>query len=267
VAVNCGGIPVDLFEAEMFGHERGAFTDARERKAGCFEQARGGSLFLDEVGELRLEAQAKLLRVLQDQRVRRLGAKGEIPIDARILSATNIDLPATVAAGAFRSDLYYRLNALSLFLPPLRERGDDISLLIDHFVEHCRLAVRPDAWVSPMARTVLTTYSWPGNVRQLEHVLVQAIVRARTGAVLREHLPAEISGAPHQGRGADLRRPQGTRLYPWLYQVTDALRRQEILAELSAHQGNRSRAASSLGINRRSLFKMMHRLGIRPRAF
>ncbi|ATE59171.1 sigma-54 interaction domain-containing protein [Thauera sinica] len=177
LAVNCGAFSEHLIESELFGHERGAFTGAATAKAGWFEAANGGTLFLDEIGDLPLAQQVKLLRVLQEREVVRLGARRPIPIDVRLVAATNVDLEEAVAAGRFREDLYYRLKVAMLFLPPLRERPADIPRLLEHFVGYYaqRLGAGPAA-ISPAARELLMRYPWPGNIRELENAVHHAMV-------------------------------------------------------------------------------------------
>lgn len=180
-AVNCGAIPANLVQSELFGHERGAFTGANARRIGLFESANGGSVLLDEVGDLPLDAQTNLLRVLQEGRLERVGGHGPVSIDVRILAATNIDLETAVAEGRFRSDLYYRLNVLRLHVPRLAERGDDILLLADHFLDNFRQKHKPRArGFSPAARKALRDFSWPGNVRELLNRVQRAAIIAES---------------------------------------------------------------------------------------
>jgi DNA-binding NtrC family response regulator len=180
VALNCAAIPEPLLESELFGHEKGAFTGAIERKPGSFEEASGGMLFLDEVGELPLAVQAKLLRALQEKEIRRLGGRESLPIDVRIIAATNKDLEGTVARAEFREDLYYRLNVIHLHLPPLRARLEDIPLLAQHFLTRCsRELERPVGGFAPDALAALNAHPWPGNVRELENTMKQALMTCR----------------------------------------------------------------------------------------
>jgi len=184
VRVNCAALPMGLVESELFGHERGAFTGADQRRAGRFELANGGTLFLDEIGEMPLEAQAKLLRILEDGLVDRIGGTRPIPVDVRIVAATNSDLVAAVNEGRFRQDLYYRLHVFPIMLPPLRERREDIPLLARHFLEAYRAKLkRPMLELSAESMTRLTGYSWPGNVRELQNVIERAVILARTPVV------------------------------------------------------------------------------------
>lgn len=184
VRVNCAALPMGLVESELFGHERGAFTGADQRRPGRFELANGGTLFLDEIGEMPLEAQAKLLRVLEDGQVDRVGSSRPVPVDVRIIAATNADLMGLVNEGRFRADLYYRLHVFPILLPPLRERLEDIPFLVRHFLEAYRVKLkRPDLELSPESLDRLTCYPWPGNVRELQNVIERAVILARSPVV------------------------------------------------------------------------------------
>lgn len=179
VPINCGAIPKELLESELFGHEKGAFTHAIRSRPGRFELADGGTIFLDEIGEMELSLQVKILRVLQEKEIERVGGSGCKKVDVRIVAATNRDLEAEVEAGHFREDLYYRLNVIPLHLPPLRERGGDVLLLARHFLDHfCRKKCRPTLALAPDTRRVLAAYAWPGNVRELENVCQRFILNA-----------------------------------------------------------------------------------------
>ena len=199
VAVSCAAIPGTLLESELFGHERGAFTDAKERKLGKLELAHGGTFYLDEVGDMPLELQAKLLRALQERTVERIGGREPIRIDVRVLAATNRDLETLMREGRFREDLYYRLNVVTVNLPPLRERRRDVPLLVEHFLAK-HASELGDRGIAPDALDRLVGYEWPGNVRELENVIQRAMVMATGGVILPEHLPigpvsAAASGA------------------------------------------------------------------------
>ena len=194
VAVDCSVLPEHLFESELFGHERGAFTGAVEARTGRLEMAQGGTLFLDEIGNLPLAQQAKLLRVIQERRFERVGGREAILLDLRLVAATNVDLIAAVRAGAFREDLYYRLNEVTITLPPLRQRRGDVELLARHFIErHAARMQRPAPDLSPEALELLERHRWPGNVRELESAMKSAVVLA-TGVVRPGHLPAGLGG-------------------------------------------------------------------------
>jgi transcriptional regulator with PAS, ATPase and Fis domain len=195
VAVNCSALPETLLESELFGHVRGAFTGAWQGRAGRFEEADGGTIFLDEIGELPLELQSKLLRVLQEREVQRLGSSETIKLDIRVIAATNCDLPDRIERGEFREDLYYRLNVVPLKMPPLRERPDDIPVLARHFVAKvCRAEDLPLKQLTPEAEERLRGYAWPGNVRQLENSIETAVALSGSRPLL---IPADFpSGAP-----------------------------------------------------------------------
>src|SRR3954468_19746824 len=196
VAVNCGAIPENLLESELFGHKKGAFTDASSDRRGLFEEADGGTLFLDEIGELPIALQVKLLRVLQDEMIRRLGDVKDLKVDVRIVAATHRDLVAEVKAGRFREDLFYRLNVLPILVPPLRSRRDDVPLLIDHFVakNNARLGTSIRG-LDTEARRVLVEYSWPGNVRELENSIERAMVLSEGDMIVASDLPDRIREA------------------------------------------------------------------------
>jgi len=248
VPVNCGAIPENLLESELFGHKRGAFTDASADRAGLFEQADGGLLFLDEIGELPLPLQVKLLRVLQDEHVRRLGDNQDIHVDVRIVAATHRDLSAEVKAGRFREDLFYRINVLHIHVPPLRERREDITLLIDHFTEknNIRLGTSIRA-ITPDARRLLMEYSWPGNVRELENTIERGMVLAEGDVLTDADLPDRI----HQARD-----PIRLQLNSGELSIKKTARViEEVLIRRALQQtkGNRTRAALLLEISHRAL--------------
>ena len=194
VGINCAALPEQLIESELFGHEKGAFTDAKADKQGVFEQAYGGSILLDEIGEMRTDLQSKLLRVLEEMKVRRIGGKEDIPIDAMVFATTNRDLEEAVRKGEFRIDLYYRLNAFSVHIPPLRERREDIPVIARHFLAEYSRKYRKQAIrdISPEAERALMDYRWPGNCRELRNVIERIVVLESGEVVLPEHLPTEI---------------------------------------------------------------------------
>jgi DNA-binding NtrC family response regulator len=266
VAVNCSAIPQGLFEAQFFGYERGAFTDARERHAGHFERAQGGTLFLDEVGELPLESQAKLLRALQEREVTRLGGSAPTKVDARVISATNVNLSAAISHGRFREDLYWRLNVVKLAVPSLRERREDIPLIVDHLVERFNrelgLAVRS---IAPEARRLLESYDWPGNVRELENAICSAMVMCEAGVVSVRDLPGRVRGLADgealggAGRAGD---PGKLTLADAVKTVTEKLETSMIISRLAEMNGNRTATAESLGISRKTLFNKMRQYGL-----
>lgn len=247
LSVNCAAIPRDLMESQLFGHKRGAFTGADADHAGLFQQAHTGTLFLDEVGELTLEGQAKLLRILEGHPFLPVGATREVSVDVRVIAATNRDLREFVREGRFREDLYYRLSVFELYIPPLRERGPDIELLIDHFLAHFkRQHGRPQLVLSPEARTRLLGYHWPGNVRQLRNVIDSAVVMCE-GHVIR---PEDL-GLRDAGREEGL---SSLRLDEW--------ERKLIQEALSRTGGNVPEAARLLGLGRATLYRKVEEYGI-----
>lgn len=270
VAVNCGAIPQSLFEAEFFGHERGAFTDAREARAGRFEQAQGGTIFLDEVGELPFESQVKLLRALQEREVTRIGGKSSIKVDVRLIAATNIDLQAAVNSGRFRKDLYWRLNVVKLTIPCLRERREDIPLIIDHMFERFKrelgLEVRS---IAPEARKLLELYDWPGNVRELENTICSAVIMCETDVIKVQDLPSRLRGELDGALSkADSRLAVGTddigkmTLKDAVKEATDRIEKIVIASRLAELRGNRTATANSLDISRKTLFNKMRHYGL-----
>src|SRR5271168_2779644 len=248
VAINCSAIPESLMESEIFGHEKGAFTSAAERRIGCFELADGGTLLLDEIGEMPAQTQAKLLRVLEDHKVRRLGSKVETPVDVRVVAATNKNPEQAVADGLLRQDLYFRLNVFNIHLPPLREHKEDLPLLIDSLLaEVSEKHGKKVAGVGSDVMELFKSYPWPGNVRELRNVLERAAIATDRGTVSRSHLPSEFGRAPattNSGLGA-LRFPVGT--------TVDAVKRELIFQTLAATSQNKTRAAELLGISLKTL--------------
>ena len=248
VAVNCGAIPEALLESELFGHRKGAFTDANADRRGMFEEADGGSLFLDEIGELPMQLQVKLLRVLQDETIRRLGDTRDQKVDVRIITATHRDLTAEVKAGRFREDLFYRLNVLPLTIPPLRGRREDVPLLIDHFVarNNARLGTSIRG-LDPEARRLLVEYPWPGNVRELENTIERAMVLCESDTIGSADLPERVREArdPVQAQLAsgELSIKKTTRI------IEEML----IRRALQKTRGNRTRAAEVLELSHRAL--------------
>jgi two-component system nitrogen regulation response regulator GlnG len=276
VAVSCAAIPGTLLESELFGHERGAFTDAKERKLGKLELAHGGTFYLDEIGDMPLELQVKLLRALQERTIERVGGGDTIRIDVRVLAATNRDLETLMKEGKFRDDLYYRLNVVTLNLPPLRERRRDIPLLVEHFLaKH-----GPDLGergVAPEALDRLVGHDWPGNVRELENVVQRAIVMASNGVIAPEHLPiGPVSAAASVAVDATLEEIIERKLIECvrglrehananLYELMMGLVEKPLLrAVLRETAGNQVRAAHILGINRNTLRKKLTEHGIDP---
>jgi DNA-binding NtrC family response regulator len=259
VVVNCAAIPHTLMESELFGHEKGAFTDARERRAGKFEAAHGGTIFLDEVGELAPAVQAKLLRALQDRSIDRVGSTHPVPVDVRVVAATNRDLEREVEAGRFRVDLYYRIHVVPIALPPLRERREDIRLLAESFLARSRAeAGRGPSRLSPAASVALERYAWPGNVRELENAIERAVALADGPTIEVSDLPEEIQLA---GRTEALRDEVRAGLLDLETAVT-RFETQLIREALERTEGNQTRAAEQLGLTRRVLKLKMDRYGI-----
>jgi two-component system, NtrC family, response regulator AtoC len=248
VAVNCGAIPENLLESELFGHKRGAFTDASSDRRGLFEESTGGTLFLDEIGELPNNLQVKLLRALQEDSIRRLGDPRDIKVDVRIIAATHRDVAADVKAGRFREDLFYRIHVLSIHVPPLRERREDINLLIDHFLmrNNARLGTGIRG-LSPEVRRLLLEYSWPGNVRELENTIERAMVLAETDRIEEADLPERIREA------LDPVQVQLATGELSIKKTTAAIEQILIRRALQKTKGNRTRAADLLEISHRAL--------------
>ena len=260
VAVNCAAIPEPLLESELFGHERGAFTDARSQKRGLMELAGSGSLFLDEIGELPPRLQPKLLRALEERRVRRLGGLHEIEINCRIIAAANNGLHDAVARLEFREDLYYRLNVFRVAIPPLRERDGDVELLAVHFLgELARQQGLEPKTLEPVAIAALRAHTWPGNVRELKNVIEHAAILSEGQTISAEHLMIQHRKTipATQGTGAvrDIHiPPEGKSL--------DAIEREAVMATLEITKGNRSAAARILGISRPTLARKMREYGL-----
>jgi len=250
VPVNCAAIPADLIEAELFGHTGQAFTGARQARAGLFEAADGGTIFLDEVGELPIMVQPKLLRVLQEGAVRRVGADYEREINVRAVAATNRDLEKDVREGRFREDLYWRLNVIHLSVPPLRERPFDIPLLVEHFIAKAAQSsgIGP-LDVSPEALAILTAYSWPGNVRELENAVERAVAFARGARIIPEDLPERVRTSG--GAATIIARSSANRL------TLQELEREYIIETLRQTGGNKTRAAELLGLDRSTLYRKL----------
>ncbi len=248
VAINCSAIPESLMESEIFGHERGAFTGAAERRIGCFELADGGTLLLDEIGEMPAPTQAKLLRVLEDRKVRRLGSKVETPVDVRVVAATNKDPEQAVSSGQLRQDLYFRLNVFHIQLPPLREHKDDIPLLTEHILRDINIKHgKTVRGVGAEVMDIFMSHTWPGNIRELRNVLERSAIMSEKDLITRSSLPDEFgksAGKSPSDLGA-IKFPVGT--------TVDAMERELILQTLSATGNNKTRAAELLGISLKTL--------------
>src|SRR2546427_9049912 len=256
VAINCSAIPETLMESEIFGHERGAFTGAAERRIGCFELADGGTLLLDEIGEMPAPTQAKLLRVLEDRKVRRLGSKSETPVDVRVLAATNKEPEQAVSSGQLRQDLYFRLNVFHINLPPLRDHKDDISLLVDHILRD--INAKHGKHVRGIGAEVLDIFmghTWPGNIRELRNILERAAIMCEKDLITRACLPGEFgkTGAKGPSDLSAIKFPVGT--------TVDAMERVLILQTLGATGNNKTRAAELLGISLKTLHNKLKEYG------
>jgi transcriptional regulator with PAS, ATPase and Fis domain len=263
IAVDCGALTETLLESELFGHVRGAFTGAVADKKGVFEEAQGGTCFLDEIGGISANLQARLLRVLQEHEVRRVGGKEWTPVDVRVVAATNYNLPEAVNHGEFRQDLYYRLNVVAIHLPPLRERKDDIPLLAEHFLKFYSVENNKQiSALSEKAMELLIAYSWPGNIRELENAIEQAVALSFQAVLVPEDLPRDV-------------REQGSSRFPapapedgqFLFSDTPSLeevKKRYVLQVLKQSQGNVSATARILNVDRRSLYRMLARYKIEP---
>jgi two-component system nitrogen regulation response regulator NtrX len=264
VEVNCAAIPQELIESELFGHEKGSFTGATERRIGRFEQADGGTLFLDEVGDLSLEAQAKLLRALESAEIERVGGERPIAVDVRVVSATNKDLARATQAGAFREDLRYRLQVVPIHIPPLRERPGDIPELVAHFLALvCGKIGRPAVRVLPEALDALVRHAWPGNVRELANIVERLVILAARSEITADEVRAALpdggpAGQPALGNPAAPGEPLTDQL--------DDFERTLIARALSAARGNVAEAARTLATDRANLYRRMKRLGLEPPA-
>jgi len=260
IKVNCAAVSRELVESELFGHEKGAFTGAIAAREGKFEAANGGTLLLDEVGDMPLETQAKILRALQEREVERVGGNRTIKVDVRVLAATNQDLETRVKAGAFREDLYYRLNVVGVTLPALRERPEDVPLLIEHFLATAaaRLGRDPKP-LAPAAYRTLLAHAWPGNVRELAHALEQAVALASGPSIDVDDLPAALRGASAPAPKAA---PAAGSFKDAKQAVIDAFERDFLGAALARHAGNISKAADEVGMYRQQLQQKLAELGI-----
>jgi DNA-binding NtrC family response regulator len=256
VAINCSAIPETLMESEIFGHERGAFTGAAERRIGCFELADGGTLLLDEIGEMPAPTQAKLLRVLEDRKVRRLGSKTETPVDVRVLAATNKDPEQAVAHGQLRQDLYFRLNVFHIHLPPLREHKDDIPLLAEHILRDINSKHGKNVrGVGAEVLDIFMGYTWPGNIRELRNVLERSAIMSEKDLISRSSLPGEFGKMPSKSPSdlSSIKFPVGT--------TVDAMERELILQTLQATGNNKTRAAELLGVSLKTLHNKLKEYG------
>ncbi|MCK4556776.1 MAG: sigma-54-dependent Fis family transcriptional regulator [Candidatus Aminicenantes bacterium] len=259
VSINCGAVPDSLLESELFGHMRGSFTGAVADKKGMFEVAEGGVLFLDEVGEMSPMTQVKLLRALQDKKIRRVGGTEEIPVDIRIIAATNQDLKRKIEEGKFREDLFYRLNVLSLVMPPLRKRKEDLPLLVSHFIKkYCQEMGRKTKRIAPEVMNVFESYPWPGNVRELENVIERVVAIEEREIITRDSLPEELL-APHK-------KPDTTYLFEPGFSLNshlDDIAKNYIKQARQAAGGKLRETASLLGISYRTLRYLIDKYGLK----
>jgi two-component system, NtrC family, nitrogen regulation response regulator NtrX len=260
VEVNCAAIPEELIESELFGHVRGAFTGAVADRRGKFEVADGGTIFLDEIGDMSIKTQAKVLRVLQEQTMEPVGGTNQIKVDARVLAATNKDLQAEIRAGNFREDLYFRLNVIPIFVPALRDRQEDIPLLAEHFMaEFAREYGRRIKTFEASATTALQRYGWPGNVRELRNVIERLMIMVPGDAI-----SAHDVGFLDQNAGAQPASGQAAAERLTLHEARERFERDLILRTLAEQQGNMSRTAEALGVERSNLYRKMRAFGIAP---
>ncbi len=258
VEVNCAAISEGLIESELFGHMKGSFTLAHERKVGKFQKADGGTLFLDEVGDMSLRTQSKVLRALEDQRFEPVGASESIQVDVRVVAATNKNLEIEIERGNFREDLFYRLNVIPFHVPPLRERKEDIRALAEYFLEEfARAYGRKPKELTPQAVQALEAHHWPGNVRELRNLIERIVILNPQTRIDARHIPLHIARKPAQGRQPER--------YGSLQEVREAAEREYILKKLEEANGNVSRAAEMLGLERSNLYRKMRALGIAPR--
>ena len=263
VAINCAALPGTLIESELFGYEKGAFTDAKARKEGLFEQAEGGTLFLDEIGELELSLQAKLLRVLEEGSFRRVGGLKDLPLDVRVIAASNRDLKTESEAGRFRADLFYRLSVIQIDIPPLRERGDDVRLLAEHYITSFRSRLRKSIdGIAPEALAAFRRYEWPGNVRELRNVIERAMILEDDETITTKYLPRGLAGEPRTGsevRVSGARAADQFRL-PVVGVSLDEVEMSLVRQALAQSAGNQTRAAELLNISRDQLRYRMKKL-------
>lgn len=262
VAINCGAIPAELLESELFGHARGSFTGAVADKPGKFEIANDGTIFLDEIGTMPMHLQMKLLRVLQEHEVERVGTSKKIKLNVRVISATNANIEDEVKRGAFREDLYYRLNVIPILLPPLRERREDIALLARHFLlKSCKEMNRPLMSISSAAMQALEAYDWPGNVREMENVIERSVALTDGETIERSDLPASIGGIDDESV-TGLLCPKVTEDGVDMVRIIEAIERRMIADALELSDGVKARAANLLGINRTTLVEKIKRLSL-----
>lgn len=254
VKVNCAAIPKDLIESELFGHERGAFTGATAMKKGKFELAHGGTLFLDEIGDMALDTQAKALRALEESEIERVGGSKLIPVDVRVIAATNKDLEEEIKQGRFREDLYWRLNVVPIFIAPLRDREGDVRVLTEHFMGmFCVRNGKRPMKIAPEAMQLLEAHDWPGNVRALKNIVERLIIMGSGEVISAEEAALALGGRGERVRSGDRS----------LQEAVQAYEKRIVLAELDTNQGNVSRTARNLGVDRANLQRKLRTWGIR----
>lgn len=259
VVVNCAAIPESLLESELFGHEKGSFTDAVSRRIGKIEEAQNGTIFLDEIGDMSLSLQSKLLRVLQEKTFSRVGSNDTIQSEARIIAATNRDLENLVKTNAFREDLYYRLNVVTIFVPPLRDRKDDIPLLTSYFIaKYSKKYNKQVSGITPEVMDIFIEYDWPGNVRELENAIARSIIVANAPRIVKENLPSTILKKFLVESSKESEKEE----FVPLPQLIERIERDAIIKALEKTGGNRSKAAKILGISRKSLFNKIRQYNI-----
>jgi DNA-binding NtrC family response regulator len=257
IAINCSAIPATLIESELFGYERGAFTGADQRRLGNFELAHGGTFFLDEVAELPLEMQAKFLRVLEERKLRRLGGRSEVEVDVRVICATHRDLKEEIRKGRFREDLFFRLHVFTIQLPPLKERREDIPLLVHYFIEKFNGETgKRVQGVAPSALALLQAYPWPGNIRELRNTVERAMILVDGEIITEDHLPPDMQ--PSRAEAATIRMPLGVSM--------DHVEKEYILASLQKNGGNKARTAEVLGISEKTLYNKLNRYAAEARS-
>ena len=273
ICINCAAIPEQLLESELFGHEKGSFTGAIQNRIGKFELASGGTLFLDEIGDMPLELQAKLLRILQEKKLQRVGGNNEIDVNVRIISATNKELENAVNISDFRLDLFYRLNVISIQLPPLRERADDIKLLALHFLNRANQRYSRNAILTPNTLQLLESYSWPGNIRQLENVIERAIIMSDQDKISEEQLESILNDEakicivpsfkqPPSHHGQSTLTAQASEFHNRAYSRVRKMEKPAILEAIARAHGNKTSAAKMLGMTPRQLHYRIKKLGI-----
>jgi two-component system nitrogen regulation response regulator NtrX len=262
VEVNCAALPEELIESEMFGHRAGSFPGASQDKPGKFHKADGGTLFLDEVGDMSLKTQAKVMRALAEQRIEPVGSPVSVSVDVRVIAATNKNLEEEIARGNFREDLFYRLNVIPFVVPPLRERVEDIALLVEHFIaEFTEGYGRKAKAISPDALAALAAYRWPGNVRELRNLIERIVIMNPQAKIERKHLPAFVFRPEGRPEGRDEGGRRGAELTT-LQEARAAYERDFITRKLAENRGNVARTAADLGLERSHLYRKLKALGI-----